>query len=285
MLLLLPLLLSALSALSAAVLVPGPTGPFAVAIKVQPLTDTSRRDPLDPTGRSPHRRLLISAFLPVDTRRGACPAASLPYMTPAVAAWYGTQAAANGLPGHLFGAFEMEACDLDRLPVCGRREGNKGEYPLVLFSPGFGDSRLLYGAMARSLASRGYVVVTVDHPFDAMAVEFPDGSVIRGANISDADPAAVEKVVQVSEATRWPVAVVGHPAYTDSHAPQVRSDDLSFILDQLHNRTIRGPLLGNFPGRLALDKTVVMGHSLGGAAAAAVTRSDARVRGGADLDG
>ncbi|PNY28625.1 Platelet-activating factor acetylhydrolase [Tolypocladium capitatum] len=260
MLLIPPLL--AFPALSAAVLVPGPTGPFAVAMKLQALTDTSRRDPLDPTGRSQNRRLLFSAFLPVDESCGACPGTTLPYMTPSVAAWYGQQAAANGLPADLFSMFEMEVCDLDKLPARGREKGNEHEYPLVLFSPGFGDSRLMYGAMARSLASQGYAVVTVDHPFDAMSVEFPDGTVIPGANISAEDPGAVKRVVQV------------------------RNDDLSFIIGQLlHNHTIRDPLLANFRGSIALDKTVVIGHSLGGAAAAALARSDARVLGGVDLDG
>lgn len=57
------------------------------------------------------------------------------------------------------------------------------------------------------------------------------------------------------------------------------------MLDQLHDRAVRDPLLANFPGGIALDKTVVIGHSLGGAAAAAVARSDRRVLGGVDLDG
>ncbi|KND93766.1 Platelet-activating factor acetylhydrolase [Tolypocladium ophioglossoides CBS 100239] len=255
MLVLLPLL--ALSSAAAAALVPGPTGPFSVAMKVQALNDTSRRDPLDPTGRSPSRRVLFSAFLPV---RGACPGEALPYMTPSVAAWYGAQAAANGLPGDLFSGFQMEVCDLDKLPACGREKSKQQKYPLVLFTPGFGDSRLMYGAMARSLASQGYAVVTVDHPFDAMSVEFPDGTIIPGANFTE-DAATLSKVVQV------------------------RNDDMSFIINQLHNRTIRDPLLANFPGSLALDKIVVIGHSLGGAAAAALTRSDTRVLGGVDLDG
>lgn len=60
---------------------------------------------------------------------------------------------------------------------------------------------------------------------------------------------------------------------------------MSFVIDQLHNRTLTGPLLANYPGALDLQKIVVFGHSTGGAAAASVTRTDSRVLGGVDLDG
>ncbi|OTA05148.1 hypothetical protein A9Z42_0057820 [Trichoderma parareesei] len=157
-----------------AILVPGPTGPYAVALKEQPLTDTSRPDPFDPTGKSKSRRLLVSLYLPVDASRRLCPAVKVPYMTPPVAASYGHQATQVGLPDTLYYPFEMEFCDLEKFSPCGQASNKKNEYPLVIFDPGFGESRLIYGAMARSLASHGYVVVTVDHPFDAPAVRTDD---------------------------------------------------------------------------------------------------------------
>lgn len=45
-----------------------------------------------------------------------------------------------------------------------------------MFSPGLSASRLLYSAQARALASYGYIVITLDHPYDALFVEFPDGT-------------------------------------------------------------------------------------------------------------
>ena len=66
---------------------------------------------------------------------------------------------------------------------------------------------------------------------------------------------------------------------------QVRRDDISFLVDQLHNKTLIGSLLRRYPGSLDLKHIAVIGHSIGGAAAATVAASDARVLGGANLDG
>ncbi|KAK7752858.1 hypothetical protein SLS62_005200 [Diatrype stigma] len=115
--------------------------------------------------------------------------------------------------------------------------------------------------MAQSLASEGYIVVTVDHPYDATVVEFNDGSFVRAANISTDDEKAMEQVVQV------------------------RASDISFVIDQLQNATVlRGPI-ENSGSRIDFDRILMYGHSLGGAASAATMLSDARIQGGVDLDG
>ncbi|KAH6609060.1 paf acetylhydrolase family [Trichoderma cornu-damae] len=251
------LLLSA----SRAVLVPGPTGPYAVAMKEQPLTDASRADPLDATGKSKTRRLLVSLYLPVDKSRRSCPAVTVPYMTPPVAASYGQQAAQVGLPDTFYDQFLMEFCNLKKLSPCGQASNKDKKYPLILFDPGFGESRLVYSAMARSLASHGYVVVAVDHPFDAPAVQFPDGTVIEGVDLDSSELSVLQKVLKV------------------------RTDDITFVIGQLENQTIMKPLLADFPGAVDYTKIAIWGHSFGGATAASVTHADKRVLGGLDLDG
>lgn len=193
--------------ITTATLVPGPPGPYAVALKVHPLTDTSRPDPLDPTGTSKARRLLISMYLPVELaqrpRRSSSSSSSCPvqkvvsYMTPPVAASYGEQAAQVGLPSTLYEQFEMEFCDLSKLSPCGKGKAKK-QYPLIVFGPGLAESRLMYGAMARSLASHGYIVVSVDHPFEAPAVEFPDGTVVTGVDIDPTEPGVLAKLIKVT---------------------------------------------------------------------------------------
>jgi predicted dienelactone hydrolase len=68
--------------------------------------------------------------------------------------------------------------------------------PIAIFPSGSGNSRLVYNAMARSLASFGNVVVLIDHPYDAIIVEFPDGTVVEGGNIPE-DTEILEKATQV----------------------------------------------------------------------------------------
>jgi predicted dienelactone hydrolase len=126
-------------------------------------------------------------------------------MTPVEAEAWDSQAAALGLSmGNTpfsFSYFQMEVCD----PKGSSSAVNeKKKFPLVLYEPGFGNSRLEYGFRAMSLASQGFVVVTVDHPYDAAAVQFPDGTIVRGANLSDSDPRVLEKVVDVSSSALSP---------------------------------------------------------------------------------
>ncbi|KAL7939264.1 Alpha/Beta hydrolase protein [Trichoderma chlorosporum] len=250
-----------LLSVSRAVLVPGPTGPYAVAMKELPLTDTSRPDPLDPTGKSKSRRLLVSLYLPVDKSRRTCPVTTVPYMTPPVAASYGQQAEQVGLPDTLYYPFEMEFCDLKKLSPCGQASNKNKKYPLILFDPGFEESRLIYGAMARSLASQGYVVVTIDHPFDSPAIQFPDGSIIEGVDMDPSDPTVLPKVIKV------------------------RTDDITFIINELENQKVMKPVLADFPGTIDYSQLAIWGHSVGGATAAAVIHADKRALGGLDLDG
>ncbi|KAG6003198.1 hypothetical protein E4U21_002275 [Claviceps maximensis] len=259
-------------------LVPPPPGPYDVAVRVLPVTDETRsRDPYTIRPRSSSafpkgRQLLLSVFLPVDTQHGGCPCPrmTIPYMTPRVAADYGAQAAAAGLPVDLYARFGMNVCDAARMDLLRSIDARtQRKYPVVLFTPGLQESRLLYGAGARSLASRGYVVVTVDHVLEASFVEFPDGTVVPGrSDLSLVDDGAAAAAVKD--------LIVG-----------VRTADLSFVIDQLHDGTLTGALLGTGPLSRCLDlgKIVVYGHSLGGAAAANLVRTDGRVRGGVDLDG
>lgn len=179
-----------------AILVPGPTGPYSVALKTLPLTDPSRIDPY--YSPDTQRRILLSAFLPVPEveARKICDKKTVPYMSPAVAKAYGKQAAEAGLPNTTFQMFNLESCKLKK--QCKTGQHDRHSFPLILFSPGLGISRELFGARARSLASHGYAVVTVDHPYDANVVEFPDGTIISAANIDDSNTTQVEAALNVS---------------------------------------------------------------------------------------
>ncbi|KND89412.1 Platelet-activating factor acetylhydrolase [Tolypocladium ophioglossoides CBS 100239] len=250
--------LAAVLAASQAVLVPGPPGPFHVAMRVQGFTDTSRPDPYAPKDKPHPRRVLISMFLPLEPWR-KYPVELVPYMPPRTAKIFGDDAAALGLPNDTFARFELE---VSKLPIAGakRKRHHEHHYPLVLFSPGFGGSRLANSAGAMALASKGYVVVTIDHPYDASIVEFPDGDVFL-RNISIVDPADVVKPLEV------------------------RAADTSFIIDQLHNPSVLRKLTDGYPGQVDVEKPVMYGHSLGGATAAAAMLSDDRILGGMNLDG
>ncbi|MFE9461292.1 alpha/beta hydrolase family protein [Streptomyces californicus] len=139
-----------------------------------------------------------------------------------------------------------------------------GPFPLVLFSPGLGGVRTQNTAWAEELASHGYVVAAVDHPYDSAAVVLSDGRILRTRVTATGDPAKDEAL-----AVRW---------------TRTRAADLRAVLTRLE-RMGSGGADGPLAGRLDTGKAAVTGHSIGGAAALVAAREDARFDAVVDLDG
>jgi dienelactone hydrolase len=124
-----------------------------------------------------------------------------------------------------------------------------GRRPLVLLSPGFTVPRHTLTALAEDLSSHGYVVAAVDHAYESVAAKFP-GGVLPCAACELPDTIGIA-----------PIALN-------------RAADLSFVLDELRHH----PLVDQ-------RRVAVVGHSMGGDAAATTMRADTRVDAGVNLDG
>lgn len=66
---------------------------------------------------------------------------------------------------------------------------------------------------------------------------------------------------------------------------QVRADDVSFILNKLHNPSALAKLTKGFYGQVDLKRVLAYGHSLGGVTAAKAMLQDKRIIGGMNVDG
>ncbi|KQV13687.1 hypothetical protein [Kitasatospora sp. Root107] len=133
-----------------------------------------------------------------------------------------------------------------------------GALPLLLLGHGRQGGRGNCTALAEELASHGYLVAAPDHTYDAALVEFPDGRVVR--SVLPNEPADWDAQERLEIAAR-----VG---------------DLRFVATSLTHRQ------GGRPGRPTADpgRIGVLGHSMGGSAAAEVLRVDGRFRAGLGLD-
>ncbi|KAF4453684.1 hypothetical protein F53441_3693 [Fusarium austroafricanum] len=239
-----------------ATLFPKPSGPYGTVMRVQGMTDNDRIDPYDP--KKGHRQVLASIFWPIDA--SSCSNEAVPYMPPVTAKVYGQQVAALGLSNDTFAAVQLQVCKTPK-PQRGKEcTVEKESFPVAVFSPGAGNSRLIYSAMAQSLASYGNVVVLIDHPYDPPVVEFPDGKIIEGGNLPE-----TIKDLQQQTATR--------------------AKDISFVISEIKRPSFQKKVFKNLPGTINAKKIVALGHSLGGASAAVATLWDSRIRGGMDLDG
>lgn len=136
---------------------------------------------------------------------------------------------------------------------------SSGHFPLVLFSPGNGTNAEFYAGLAGDLASHGYVVVALNHPFDVAAVALGNGQL---ALFQEGPPAARFQFTQQRVA--------------------VRADDLIFALDHLTALAAAGDKLSS---AIDFNRVAVLGHSLGGLAAAVACAEDNRFITCGNLDG
>lgn len=232
---------------------PAPTGKHAIGTTSVHLVDRSRPDPWT---AAPQRELMISVWYPA--LPGGRPA---PYMRPGAADVFDTVAA----PGHGVPAGTVDWTDIrtharERAPV----DQRGGRRPVVLYSPGAGDPRTWGTVLVEELASRGYVVITIDHTYEAPGVWFPDGTVTDNQPVLEALAEAVENGTA--------------PALLEK-VLKTRVDDTRFVLDRL------GALPLGLSTVVDPRRVGMFGQSGGGITAASTMFEDSRLRAGIDLDG
>lgn len=228
---------------SSAILLPRPTGPFRVGRATFHAIDPTRAEPFTPDSAD-HREVLFHLWYPAGAVGGAPAAFVRPVPTDTVFQRYyryiGVEKLARVTPHALAEAPLAEAAS---------------RYPVILFSHGLGAVAAMYTTFLENLASHGYIVVGVDHPFFSTAFQMPDGRIVR--NLSRQAFRQRDVITQAA--------------------------DLSFVLNALHLLNARGNQ--RFHGRLDLEHVGVSGHSRGGFAAPHACRSDNRFRACANLDG
>lgn len=252
---------------------PQPSGPYAVGRTKFQRVDASRLETLTPDSND-RRALMVEAWYPATRRPG----------TTTAAYWEGAPLFLNHLA-------RVRTHSHPEAPLADDRPA----FPVLIFSHG---CCLGYAAqntvLMEELASHGYVVFSIDHPYEALAVTFPDG---RRAFLS------VRRALALLEETRdrnthfERLGVDREDLYRDETllrqmfalAPlldeslRVWTADTLFVMDELE-RMNAGAKEGIFTGRLDLSRLGLLGMSLGGATAGQVCLVDRRCQAGINLD-
>ncbi|MFJ9694401.1 alpha/beta hydrolase family protein [Kitasatospora sp. NPDC101183] len=240
---------------------PEPTGAFAVGTRVLQWTDPQRPETFTPDP-SDLRTVVVQLWYPARRSPDGTPRAQYLGRTEAEARTVSAAMAGGvGLPDFLVdGVPRARSRSVFDAPVAAGGE----RFPVVLFSPGSGGVRTQNTAWAEELASHGYVVAALDHPYDSAAVVLADGRTVTTETTSSGDAAKDEEL-----AAGWTA---------------VRAADLGFVLGRLEALD-RGENADPLAGRLDTGRAAVAGHSMGGAAALQAARQDGRFAAVIDLDG
>jgi len=134
------------------------------------------------------------------------------------------------------------------------------QHPVVIFSHGNQMSGLFYAAIQEDLASHGYVVMSIDHPGEALFTIFPDGKV-----------ATYSEPPAEGQATSLEAVEAGFRRRIEKRVEAIAS-----AISEASKF---------FSSNLDLSRVAVVGHSIGGIAASAMCEIDERVSACANLDG
>jgi dienelactone hydrolase len=232
---------------------PKPTGNHPVGVQYFHWIDERRREPFL-AGSTEPRELMVKVYYPAmeDASKSFSPyfngSSDLVRLL----------TGGYGMPPFLFDHLVLVRTNAKAgLQLADQRPG----YPMILFSHGAGTTMEAQTSQSEDLASHGYIVVAIDHPYASAGTVFPD------------------RIVSAREATTnfdtpEPAEVI----------TQIMADDAGFVIDMLAELN-EGRVDSLFEGRLDLEHIGALGHSVGGAVAYNLANHDPRVKAAVDLDG
>jgi predicted dienelactone hydrolase len=226
---------------------PAPTGPYKIGTQIRHIVDRKRRDPDD----AKPRELMIQIWYPADvTTKGSLST----YRGKDETSFWNAR----------YSLAKTHA--VVQAPISRQRDG----YPVVVFAPSWWGGRSEATFQAEQLASHGYIVVGMDHPYSTRLTVFPDGRVARTRLVIGEDYS--------SDA--------GFEAFIAAADEQVkiRAEDARSVLNVLERINADDPD-HQLTARLDMNRVGILGYSIGGGVAAQGCWLDHRFRAGMDLDG
>lgn len=272
-----------------ATVIPGPSGPHAIGTTRFDVGEPGYTDPYAPSPAP--RRIPVQAWYPAQPASGGV---REPYLDDAVVA---ALSDLSGLPKFLLGRRPSHSVvDAKAAP---------GRHPVLVFNHGLGSFQKQSTSLMEELASHGYVVLSVGHPYDSLVVQFADGTVVRqrrdlpawkavqaaskdlARTMREIEPLLVRaRAAQDPEALREAMkALAEHPSYAPLLPTlEIWRHDARVVLDSLA-RLDEGAGPAPLRGALDQERVGVFGHSLGGILAGQLAMTDPRVRAGMNYDG
>lgn len=228
--------------------IPSPSGPYPIGTRTYELTDPSRRELY--SGKDEARRFQMQVWYPSEANPSSERApwmANADVFAPAISSYL-------DLPG-----FFLDHLALVEVPAYKDAQfaATEAGFPVILFSHGWNGFNAQNTGQALQLASHGFVVVGVQHPYGAVVTVFEDGTIANNnpSALPDGVPNEEYEVAARKLVDQW-------------------AGDLGYVLDFLdeQNKDAESP----FYSSLDLARVGVYGHSTGGGAAIQFCGTDTR---------
>ncbi|EPS43160.1 hypothetical protein H072_2934 [Dactylellina haptotyla CBS 200.50] len=221
------------------------------------LTDRSRKDTFN-NDTTASRQILLRVYYPTARKPGSQSCIGDAYATPGYASWISSFLGGDVTASYFqkFRTHSVTGAPLEYTEKHGKLP------PLLLYSHGFGVPAKLNQAMVEDVASHGYIIALMEHPWDSAYTEFPDGRVVGFAPLLAAQP----------------------PGYTPvtARAVEVRAADVLFALSSIKNGKVK---IGGQDLSCLADRVGMFGHSLGGQLSLVAMLQTNKIIAGSNMDG
>jgi len=171
-------------------------------------------------------------------------------------------------------------------------------FPIIFFNHGYEGYMAQNTIQVEMLASNGYIVVSIGHPYEAGVVSYPDGTLIKFDEIISMEEDAnqisskeFKQILKLLENENLSIEQIKdltynlHPETRIHEHLNMWAADNTFIADRMAELQ-KGIISSIFKGKLDLESGIgVFGHSFGGATAAQLCFQDKRFICGINLDG
>jgi predicted dienelactone hydrolase len=213
---------------------PKPTGSYPVGTIIYYWTDLTRDDIVS-EARDDKRQLIVQLWYPAKLEMTLRSSPYIPELTV------------------LRTAFKQGAEKLEKIRtnsvLQARLSRSHSQYPVIIFSHGMGTPRSFYTSMMEELASHGYIVAGIDHPY--MGLVAVNGRVVRPyPGWTEPPPGGLANKSDEERDQYWRTS------------NEQLSADERFVLNQLERLNKNDPAK-RFTHRLDLKDVGMMGHSQG----------------------
>lgn len=239
---------------------PQPTGPYHIGTTALPIVDPLRKEMY--ADYDQQRTLMTRLWYPITTPTGSL----YPYLGTTMPAFQQLVAQFYGIPLWLSkwllrGITTHAHADVECSPT------TRG-WPVVLFSHGLlGMPSETHISIIETVASAGYVVISIEHPYFNVLTQYPDGKIVSSHQLNE----QFSKMRPQQQREFQCAAIKTYKA------------DMACVLKHLD--TLNNDSASPWYHKLDLQQVVVMGHSAGGTAAIEFCRLHSACKGAIDLDG
>ena len=238
---------------------PEPSGAYNVGTCQFHLIDDSRLEWFSEKDTTDYRELMVQMWYPSDENPSIPPN---PYMDnleqriPAVAEQI-------NLPKFLIKQIkEIKTQSYQNLKISQK----ENSFPVLIFSHGLGGMRVQNTSYIQELISHGFVVIAMDHTYDANITIFPNNEI---KNYKSNLPKSIKTE---NEALKLRYKQL-----------KTRTDDITFVLNEFEKLNKNSN--SQFYKKLSLDNVGIFGHSFGGATSISALFNEPRIIAGISLDG